>query len=48
VQLIGGHRGPLQVDARCTVDVQCKVAHLSFSAHADAKGILQLVRPLQR
>lgn len=43
-KLIGGHRGPLQVDARCTVDVQCKVAHLSFSAHADAKGILQLIR----
>mmetsp|Transcript_4763 Transcript_4763/g.9038 ORF Transcript_4763/g.9038 Transcript_4763/m.9038 type:complete len:660 (-) Transcript_4763:272-2251(-) len=43
-KLIAGHRGPLQIDQRCTVDVQCKVAHLSFSAHADAKGIMQMIR----
>ncbi|KAK3246859.1 Integrator complex subunit 11 [Cymbomonas tetramitiformis] len=43
-KLIAGHRGPLEIDKRCTVDVQCKVRYLSFSAHADAKGIMQLIR----
>ncbi|KAG0225556.1 Integrator complex subunit 11 [Actinomortierella wolfii] len=34
----------IQTDAFTTVDVNLKVKNLSFSAHADAKGIMQLIR----
>jgi integrator complex subunit 11 len=34
----------LHVDRKTTVDVRCAVKHLSFSAHADAKGIMNLIR----
>ena len=40
--LVPGHRPKrlVEIDKRGTVvDVQCQVAYLSFSAHADAKGI---------
>jgi integrator complex subunit 11 len=33
----------IQVDANTTVEVRLAVEHLSFSAHADAKGIMQLI-----
>jgi len=43
----GGGGGPprrtVEVDKRTTVDVRCGVRYLSFSAHADAKGIAALV-----
>lgn len=38
---------PIQIelpDARAKVDVKMQVKHLSFSAHADAKGIMQLIK----
>lgn len=37
-------RDPLQIeiDKGVTMDVNCQIAHLSFSAHADAKGIVSL------
>ncbi|KAF9970184.1 Integrator complex subunit 11 [Actinomortierella ambigua] len=34
----------IQTDAFTTVEVNLKVKNLSFSAHADAKGIMQLIR----
>lgn len=34
----------VQIDARTTLAVRCEVKPLSFSAHADAKGILSLIR----
>ncbi|KAG0052903.1 Integrator complex subunit 11 [Gryganskiella cystojenkinii] len=34
----------IQTDAFTTVDVNLQVKNLSFSAHADAKGIMQLIR----
>lgn len=42
-------KGPFKVDldARTTVEVRCKVKNLSFSAHADAKGIMQLIKMSQ-
>ncbi|MDP2438262.1 MAG: MBL fold metallo-hydrolase, partial [archaeon] len=41
------HKGKAQrvvIDQHTTVDVRCKIKYLSFSAHADAKGIKQLIR----
>ena len=41
------HKGKTQrvmVDQQTTIDVNCKIKYLSFSAHADAKGIKQLIR----
>lgn len=46
-KLLAGHRGHLAIDSKTTLDVQCLVANLSFSAHADAKGIMQLIRSAQ-
>ena len=34
----------IEVDRKTTIDVKIQVKHLSFSAHADAKGIMQLIR----
>ncbi|KAF9349513.1 Integrator complex subunit 11 [Mortierella sp. AD094] len=34
----------IQIDAFTSVDVNLQVKNLSFSAHADAKGIMQLIR----
>ncbi|KAI8817616.1 beta-lactamase-like protein, partial [Fimicolochytrium jonesii] len=34
----------IQIDAHTRVDVNMQVENLSFSAHADAKGILQLIK----
>ncbi|KAI7825178.1 integrator complex subunit 11-like protein [Gamsiella multidivaricata] len=34
----------IQIDAFTTVEVNLQVKNLSFSAHADAKGIMQLIR----
>ena len=34
----------LEIDKKTIIDVRCGVSHLSFSAHADAKGIIQLIR----
>ncbi|KAI8052010.1 beta-lactamase-like protein [Syncephalis plumigaleata] len=34
----------IDIDAFTTIDVNLQVENLSFSAHADAKGILQLIR----
>jgi len=42
-------KGPFTVnlDARTSLEVRCKVKNLSFSAHADAKGIMQLIKMSQ-
>jgi integrator complex subunit 11 len=37
----------IELDERTTIDVRLKIKHLSFSAHADAMGILQLIRQCQ-
>lgn len=37
----------VQIDARTTLPVRCEVKPLSFSAHADAKGILSLIRRVE-
>ncbi|KAG2392991.1 hypothetical protein C9374_009568 [Naegleria lovaniensis] len=37
----------IEIDSRTTVDMRCEVKPISFSAHADAKGILQLIRTAQ-
>eukprot|EP00742_Colponemidia_sp_Colp-10_P009000 GILJ01009780.1.p1 GENE.GILJ01009780.1~~GILJ01009780.1.p1 ORF type:complete len:648 (+),score=86.46 GILJ01009780.1:130-1944(+) len=37
----------VEIDKKTTVEVNCKIKNLSFSAHADAKGILQLIRQLE-
>jgi integrator complex subunit 11 len=34
----------VEIDKKTVLDVRCKVKSLSFSAHADAKGIMQLIR----
>lgn len=41
-QILSGQK-TIVIDKTCTVEVKCGVANLSFSAHADAKGILQLI-----
>eukprot|EP00850_Spirogloea_muscicola_P013836 SM000096S24865 [mRNA] locus=s96:247690:250877:+ [translate_table: standard] len=51
-KLMAGKPTVVRVDKRTTVDVRCEpdsklpaqIFHLSFSAHADAKGILDLAR----
>jgi len=43
-RLTAGFQGPVEIDGRNTVEVRCGIAHVSFSAHADAKGIMQLLR----
>ena len=37
----------IEVEKGMFLEVNCKVKYLSFSAHADAKGILQLVRQVE-
>lgn len=39
-----GGENPVALSPTQSVDVRCAVQSLSFSAHADAKGIMQLVR----
>ncbi|RXN10032.1 integrator complex subunit 11 [Labeo rohita] len=34
----------LEMEGRATLDVKLQVEYMSFSAHADAKGIMQLIR----
>ena len=34
----------IDIDKKTKVEVKCQVKSLSFSAHADAKGIMQLIR----
>lgn len=36
--------GKMEVDKKTTIDVKCHVTKISFSAHADAKGILDLIQ----
>eukprot|EP01104_Vermistella_antarctica_P013832 TRINITY_DN4257_c0_g1_i1.p1 TRINITY_DN4257_c0_g1~~TRINITY_DN4257_c0_g1_i1.p1 ORF type:complete len:628 (+),score=142.44 TRINITY_DN4257_c0_g1_i1:279-2162(+) len=45
-KLISGrqHSKTIEIDKHTSVEVNCKVKYLSFSAHADAKGIMQLIR----
>jgi len=45
-KLLTGKQGPqkVEIDKKTTLDVKCSVKSLSFSAHADAKGIMQLIR----
>lgn len=42
-KLLAGQRGLVEIDKKTIIDVKCKVENLSFSAHADAKGIMQLI-----
>lgn len=37
----------VDLDSRTSLEVRCKVKNLSFSAHADAKGIMQLIKMSQ-
>mmetsp|Transcript_2264 Transcript_2264/g.8369 ORF Transcript_2264/g.8369 Transcript_2264/m.8369 type:complete len:625 (-) Transcript_2264:1924-3798(-) len=39
--------GKVQVDNNTVIDMRCSVSKISFSAHADAKGILRLIRQAQ-
>lgn len=43
-KLLQKRQGKIECDKKTTIDVRCGVSHLSFSAHADAKGIIQLIR----
>lgn len=43
-KLMPGKPAKIDLDKRTTLDVRCQIQHLSFSAHTDAKGILDLVR----
>jgi len=43
-KLMAGQRGPVTIDNKTVIDVKCSVKSLSFSAHADAKGIMQLIK----
>jgi integrator complex subunit 11 len=38
-KLLSGRSQTIEIDKKTTLEVKCKVANLSFSAHADAKGI---------
>uniref|UniRef100_A0A146ZT16 Integrator complex subunit 11 n=1 Tax=Fundulus heteroclitus TaxID=8078 RepID=A0A146ZT16_FUNHE len=42
-KILNGQR-KLEMEGRATLDVKLQVEYMSFSAHADAKGIMQLVR----
>jgi integrator complex subunit 11 len=39
--------GKIEIDKKTTIHMKCGVKLISFSAHADAKGILQLIRQAQ-
>eukprot|EP00004_Rigifila_ramosa_P017084 TRINITY_DN4121_c0_g1_i1.p1 TRINITY_DN4121_c0_g1~~TRINITY_DN4121_c0_g1_i1.p1 ORF type:complete len:600 (-),score=121.08 TRINITY_DN4121_c0_g1_i1:33-1580(-) len=43
-KLLTNGQGPLEIDKHTKVDVKCQIRYLSFSAHADAKGIMRLIR----
>nr|XP_046252511.1 integrator complex subunit 11 [Scatophagus argus] len=42
-KILNGQR-KLEMEGRATLDVKLQVEYMSFSAHADAKGIMQLIR----
>eukprot|EP00002_Diphylleia_rotans_P033557 TRINITY_DN7145_c0_g1_i2.p1 TRINITY_DN7145_c0_g1~~TRINITY_DN7145_c0_g1_i2.p1 ORF type:complete len:540 (+),score=99.41 TRINITY_DN7145_c0_g1_i2:54-1673(+) len=46
-KLLNGQLNQLEVDKKTVIDVKCKIRYLSFSAHADAKGIMQLIRQVE-
>lgn len=37
-KLLTGRSQTVEIDKKTTLEVKCKIANLSFSAHADAKG----------
>ncbi|CAM6102771.1 unnamed protein product [Calypogeia fissa] len=43
-KLISGKTTKLEIDKRSPLDVRCQIHQLSFSAHTDAKGIMDLVK----
>ncbi|KAL6051630.1 Integrator complex subunit 11 [Balamuthia mandrillaris] len=45
-KLTAGSQAPrkIEIDKNTTLEVKCKIKNLSFSAHADAKGIMQLIK----
>ena len=43
-KLLAGQRGQVEIDKKTTIDVKCQVVNLSFSAHADVKGIMHLIQ----
>ncbi|KAJ7530618.1 hypothetical protein O6H91_14G010800 [Diphasiastrum complanatum] len=43
-KLMSGKPTRIELDKRTQIDVRCQIHHLSFSAHTDAKGIMDLVR----
>lgn len=48
-KLLAGHQVPsrIEIDKKTVIDVKCQVKNMSFSAHADAKGIMQLIRHVE-
>ncbi|XP_077580648.1 integrator complex subunit 11 [Stigmatopora nigra] len=42
-KILNGHK-KLEMEGRAMLDVKLQVEYMSFSAHADAKGIMQLIR----
>ncbi|EGG21499.1 integrator complex subunit 11 [Cavenderia fasciculata] len=48
-KLLSNAGGPqmVEIDKKTTLEVKCKIHNLSFSAHADAKGIMQLIKMSQ-
>ena len=45
VSVVGAQK--IDIDKKTSLEVKCKVKHLSFSAHADAKGIMQMIRQVE-
>eukprot|EP00299_Pterocystis_sp_00344_P004634 c158_g1_i1.p1 GENE.c158_g1_i1~~c158_g1_i1.p1 ORF type:complete len:365 (+),score=37.55 c158_g1_i1:485-1579(+) len=43
-KLLSHTKGWMEIDQNTKVDVQCQVRYMSFSAHADAKGISEIVK----
>ncbi|KAH7298256.1 hypothetical protein KP509_25G033800 [Ceratopteris richardii] len=43
-RLVTGKTVTLDADKRIKLEVRCQIHHLSFSAHTDAKGIMDLLR----
>lgn len=37
----------IRVDPQTTVNVNCAIENLSFSAHVDSKGIMQLIQQIE-
>eukprot|EP01028_Stygiella_incarcerata_P001314 TRINITY_DN1216_c0_g1_i1.p1 TRINITY_DN1216_c0_g1~~TRINITY_DN1216_c0_g1_i1.p1 ORF type:complete len:552 (+),score=151.19 TRINITY_DN1216_c0_g1_i1:389-2044(+) len=46
-KLLSHPGGILEIDKYTSIDVECSVKYMSFSAHADARGIFQLIRQLE-